>query len=185
MLTNHSEQGKTPVLDPSLQMELKKANRTVTLICLCLLSDPFIYIIIAFGLKQMAGFDGVQGTSESLHVVRFACALIFVTMIANAIFVRKSLLSPERIAPAGADAKMVGTLYSRNHMIIGAIATAPAVVGLVWFVIRGNTDLLIVLSVASIALQILAFPRYEALEKVVLAKVMQGETLQAAHTEFH
>ena len=173
------------MLDPSLQMELKKANRTVTLICLCLLSEPFIYIIIAFGLKQMAGFKGVQDASESLRIVRLAFALISVAMIANAIFVRKSLLSPERIVPAGADAKMVGTLYSRAHITIGAIATAPSVVGLVWFVISGNTDLLIVLSGASIALQILAFPRYEALEKVVLARVMQGETLQTAHTEFH
>ena len=173
------------MLDPSLQIELKKANRTVTIIHLALLTEPFIYIIIALALKQMGGFEGIQGFSESLPIVRLACGLISVVMIANAIFVRRSLLSPEKIVPAGAEPKMVGTLYSRAHITIGAIATAPAVVGLVWFVISGNTDLLIVLSGASIALQILAFPRYEALEKVVPARVMQGETLQRAHTEFH
>ncbi len=170
------------MLDPSLQMELKKANKTATFIYLALLAEPLIYIIIAL-LLHKTGFKGMGTTESGLRMIRLGFVLVSVSAVANVIVLRRSLLSAERVAPAGADAKRMGALYMRAQTILGAMSACPAITGLIFFFISGDITFLFLLSAVTIILLVLLFPRYEILEKAALARIMQGETLQTAHTE--
>jgi hypothetical protein len=177
---------ETAVLDPSLQKDLKKANRTATILHIALLCEPFIYILVALTLRKMGNFKGIGEHGESfLALIRWGWLLVSLAAVANVAFLRRSLLSAEKIAPSAADSKRICMLYTRAHFTLAAIATTPAILGLLFFAISGDTALLFLLSAVSVVVLMLIFPRYEILEQAVYKKAMQEETIAVSQPEPH
>ncbi len=172
------------MLDPILQSELRKANRTVLLLHISLLAEPFIYVIVALALKQAAGFEGMEGSQSVIPLLRSIFLLVSALVVLSVIFLRRVLFAPERLVPAGADVEKIAMGYSRAQTIVDALATVPATLGFVLFVLGDSLEFLVVLSAVSIAMLVFLFPRYETLEGVAVSRILQGETIQPAGRGF-
>jgi hypothetical protein len=168
------------LLDPILQSELKKANRTVLFLHISLLGEPFIYVIVALALKQVAGFEGMEGSRPVIPLLRSIFLLASALVVISIVFLRRLLFSPERMVPAGADVEKIAMVYSRAQLVVDALAAVPATLGFVLFLLGGSMEFLVVLSAVSIATLVFLFPRYETLEGAVLAGIGRGETIQTA-----
>lgn len=167
------------MLDPVLQSELKKATRTVLFVHISILCEPFIYMAVALVLKEVTGFEGVEGSEGVIHLLRSIFVLLSALMIPGVIFLRRLLLSPERIVSADADVGKIARAYSRAQVVVDTFAALPATLGFVLFLLGEGVEILFVLSAVSIAMLVFLFPRYETLEGVVLAGIARGETIRA------
>lgn len=168
------------MLDPILQSELKKANRTVLFLHIAMLGEPFIYVIVALALKQAAGFERTEDSQSVVPLLRSIFLLVSTLVILGIIFLRRLLFSPERLVPAGADVEKIAMVYSRAQLVVDALAAVPATLGFVLFLLGGSMEFLVVLSAVSIAMLVFLFPRYETLEGAAMSGIVRGETTQPA-----
>lgn len=165
------------MLEPDLQKELKNASRGVLFVHVAMLSEPIIYVIVAFVLRDAAQFEGLDSAREAATAIQSAFILVSVLTIPTIVFLRRILLAPERLIPVGAGTERIGALYMRSQVIIDALAAVPATLGFVLFLIYGNMGMLVLFSLGSIVLLVAVFPRYEILETAVMARIMAGEAI--------
>ena len=171
------------MLDPDLQKELKNAIKTAVVLHVAMVCEPVMYVIVALVLRQ-AGFDrGMAGQQPVVALMRSAFIVISVAVIPAIVFLRRALYTPQRIAPSGADTQRIGMLCSRAQLIIDAVAVVPVTLGFVFFLVDGSMGLLTALSVVSLVILAMIFPRYEMVEVAVMARMMHGETFQPISEE--
>ena len=171
------------MLDPDLQKELKNAIKTAVVLHVAMVCEPVMYVIVALVLRR-TGFDrGMVGQQPVVALMRSAFIVISVAVIPAIVFLRRALYTPQRVVPRGADAQRIGMLCSRAQLIIDAVAVVPVTLGFVFFLVNGSMDLLIALSIVSLVILAMVFPRYEMVEGAVIARIMQGETVQPAGKE--
>lgn len=168
------------MLDPILQGELKKANRTVVFLHIAVLCEPFIYVIVALALKQAGGFEGMEDSESVVPLLRSVFLLVSALAVLGIFLLRRLLFSRERLIPAEADAGKISAAYSRAQMVVDALAVVPATLGFVLFLLGGSMEVFVALSVVSIAVLVFLFPRYETLEEAAVSRTLRGETTQPA-----
>ena len=172
------------MLDPQFQEELKNANKTVLILHVSMMSEPLVYVIVAFVLRGVSNFKGLEEFQSSLPLIRSIFVLLSVPVIPAIAVLRRRLFSPDRMVPGGADTRKMAMVYSRAQVVVDALAVVPATFGFVLFLIGGGMDYLVVLSAGSIAMLIFLFPRRETLERAVMARVLRGETTRPVVKEF-
>lgn len=168
------------MLDPVLQSELKKANRTVLFLHIAMLGEPFIYVIVALALKQAGGFEGTEGSQPVVPLLRSVFLLVSALAVLGIFFLRRLLFAPERLIPAGADAGKISAAYSRAQVVVDALAVVPATLGFVLFLLGGSMEVFVALSAVSIVVLVFLFPRYETLEEAAVSRTLKGEATQQA-----
>lgn len=164
------------MLDPDLQNELRQATTTAVVLHVAMLFEPVVLVVMAVVLGKSSILENAPGLNSdggSAHA-------LFVGMSALSFglffLFRRSMLSPEKLAPEGADAKAVVGNYKRAQIVPNACAVAPSILGLVNFVITGDMTFLFVCAAIGVAMMIMTFPRHETLEAAVEAWLERGET---------
>jgi hypothetical protein len=171
------------LLDPDIQRELKKSANTVAILHMAMLFEPIAYLIVAFVLKS-AGFGGTMHESQDIiPLMHSVFMLISVAVIPAVILLRRILFTPERIVPSGTNVQRIATSWARAQLVVDALAVILATLGLVLFLMNGNMNTLAVLTVGSLVILALVFPRYGMVEEAVTARILQGETIEPVSEE--
>jgi len=163
------------VLDPELHEELRIAEKTALALRIAMLSEPFIYVTVALMLREVSDFGGPEEFQSGLPLMRSFFLLLSVLAVLAIVVIRNLLFSPDRLNSSRVDFHKVAMAYSRAQMVIDTLAVVPATLGFVLFLIGGDMDYLVILSIASITMLILLFPRRETLERAVTDRILRGE----------
>ncbi len=150
---------------------------------LAMLFEPILFVAVALILTENGSFEDAEPAWPVTSLIHSAFIGISIAAFASAVMVWRALLSPEKLIPDGGDTMQFRMSYTRAQMISNALALAPPTLGLVVFFVSGSIGFLMGTAAVSLAVMIYTFPRYEALEAMVLSRISQGATLRAMGEE--
>ncbi len=143
--------------------DLRKAHKTSSLVGAAALGSLFLYAVcvevVRALFKPFLGFARVEH-ALSLRYTFYAAAIILVILnrVSNSFLLRKS---------AKSDVKAAVQTLSRAALISMALSEAPAVLGLVLFLLGGFSTDFYMLLIVSLFLEFMYFPRLRSWEDFI------------------
>ena len=142
--------------------DLRRTYRGTAIVCGAMVASVLLYAVVAEVLRTQLPSGGV-GAGANVDLLRYAFYLLAGVEGLAIPFVRRAIE-----APPGDQASVLARLRT-GALVAAALAEAPAVLGLVLFVLAGRRWDFYLLAGWSLLLQLVHFPRHERWEGAVRA----------------
>lgn len=151
------------MLDPKIRQDLEAAYKRAKIIGLAMMASVLIYLLLAYFISTGQGIK-TKTDPGMLNTLTAVFVFISLGLGVGLFFIRRALFSPVKAAEA-VQKGIPGNIFFSATTVAFALAEAPAVLGLVLFLLGGGWTPLIGLSVLSIIYFLMAWPRFSSWEE--------------------
>lgn len=160
------------MLDPKIRQDLAKSHQMAVIIGLALAASVLMYVLVAYLLAQ--GSNIRRSEPAVLSIMPAVFIFVAVGLGVGLIFIRRTLLSPPKAAEVIKKGS-VGAIFFSATVIALALAEAPAVLGLVLFLLGGGWGYFLSLVALSIFYFFLAWPQFSKWEETCIEALRLGK----------
>ncbi|HUW58400.1 MAG TPA: hypothetical protein VMZ92_17315 [Planctomycetota bacterium] len=152
----------------------KRARRIAWL----MLAAPALYVVIGPALLKARNVPRLADLGEGLRDgIFFIFVAVSVLDFLTAVVLSRAMLSPHYVTRRFRGMGSTAQHYGQVHVLIGAMCQGPAVLGLVYFVLTGDLERMVLCAGAGVLFSLVLLPRRATLEKLLRA-VRQQESSQ-------
>ena len=133
-----------------------------------MLVAPALYVVIGLVLLRTKDVPRLADLGERTRdLIFFIFVAVSILDFLTAAVLRRAMLSSHYVGRRFRSMGSAAQHYGQVHILIGAMCQSPALMGLVYFLLTGNLERMVVCAGAGVLFSLVLLPRRTTLEKLL------------------